>query len=69
MAQPAANRRRLRIRIRGAVQGVGFRPQVYRLATTLGLTGSVCNARDGVQTQLRSSMFSVSWFRPRTCRS
>ncbi|RMG39147.1 MAG: hypothetical protein D6732_04435, partial [Methanobacteriota archaeon] len=30
---------RLKIEIRGAVQGVGFRPFVYRLATELALTG------------------------------
>jgi hydrogenase maturation protein HypF len=56
MAQPApAGRRRLRIRVRGAVQGVGFRPQVYRLAVALGLAGSVRNARDGVQIEAQGA--------------
>jgi hydrogenase maturation protein HypF len=39
---------RLRVRICGAVQGVGFRPFVYRLATGLGLSGWVRNSSRGV---------------------
>jgi hydrogenase maturation protein HypF len=39
---------RLRIVIHGAVQGVGFRPFVYRLATELHLTGWVLNSAQGV---------------------
>ena len=39
---------RLRVVIRGAVQGVGFRPFVYRLATGMGLTGWVINSSQGV---------------------
>lgn len=34
--------------MRGTVQGVGFRPAVYRIASRLGLGGFVFNDRDGV---------------------
>ncbi|MBB5079042.1 acylphosphatase [Nonomuraea endophytica] len=36
------------IRVEGVVQGVGFRPFVYALATRLGLTGRVGNDAAGV---------------------
>src|ERR1043166_5253206 len=39
---------RLKIVVRGAVQGVGFRPFVYRLAAGLKLNGWVSNTPQGV---------------------
>lgn len=40
--------KRLKIIIQGAVQGVGFRPFIYRLATELNLKGWVNNSASGV---------------------
>ncbi|MDO8282649.1 MAG: carbamoyltransferase HypF [Thermodesulfovibrionia bacterium] len=39
---------RLKINITGVVQGVGFRPFIYRLAKEIGLNGYVCNDAGGV---------------------
>ena len=44
----ASNTVRVHVAIRGAVQGVGFRPFVYRLAQELGLRGWVNNSSAGV---------------------
>ena len=41
-----------RLIIRGQVQGVGFRPTVWRVARELGLSGEVRNAPDGVEVRL-----------------
>ncbi len=43
------------IHIDGLVQGVGFRPFIYRLATEMQLSGMVGNRNDGVFIKIRGS--------------
>ncbi len=52
-APPAPQRRRLRVT--GTVQGVGFRPFVYRHAVALGLTGFVRNDSSGVLVEVQGA--------------
>ena len=42
----------VQLRVRGKVQGVGFRPFVWQLARQLELTGDVCNDGEGVLVRL-----------------
>ncbi len=55
-------RQRLRVAIRGAVQGVGFRPFVYRLATELGLPGWVNNSSQGVLIEVEGQREALESF-------
>ena len=50
-----APRERMRLCVRGAVQGVGFRPFVYREARALGLSGYVANTPAGVLIEVEGS--------------
>ncbi len=53
---------RVRVSIRGAVQGVGFRPFVFRLARELGLTGWVSNSPQGVLLEAEGEARAVEHF-------
>ncbi len=57
--------RRLRLAIRGAVQGVGFRPFVFRLAGELGLKGWVNNGPEGVCIEAEGGAAELEQFRLR----
>ncbi len=53
---------RARVQVRGAVQGVGFRPFVYRLATELALSGWVSNSSQGVSLEIEGPAPQVREF-------
>ncbi|MBH8577620.1 carbamoyltransferase HypF [Nostocaceae cyanobacterium CENA369] len=50
------------IRVRGTVQGVGFRPTVYRLAKAFKLRGDVCNDGQGVLIRVSGSEENLTEF-------
>ncbi len=51
---------RRRVRVEGIVQGVGFRPHVYRLAHELGLAGFVRNDSRGVVVEVEGPAGAVA---------
>ena len=53
------------LRVRGRVQGVGFRPFVFRLARELDLDGWVCNDGEGVLIALAGDALRLQSFRAR----
>jgi len=56
---------RVRITLRGAVQGVGFRPFVYRLATEMSLTGWVLNSAAGLVVEVEGPADQLPIFEQR----
>ncbi len=57
-----ANCQRLKVTVRGAVQGVGFRPFVYRLASELNLKGWVSNSSQGVFVEVEGPRATLDEF-------
>jgi hydrogenase maturation protein HypF len=53
---------RLQIQVSGTVQGVGFRPFVYKLAHSLGLAGHVFNSTAGVTIEIEGSKAALDEF-------
>ena len=60
-----ATTQRLRITLHGAVQGVGFRPFVYRLATEMSLKGWVLNSSAGLVVEVEGASENLSRFEAR----
>src|SRR6516162_858969 len=56
------NCERLKVIVRGAVQGVGFRPFVFRLASELNLKGWVSNSSQGVFAELEGPRTALDAF-------
>ena len=65
-AHPAI--RRVRVVVRGAVQGVGFRPFVYRLAIEMGMGGWVSNSSQGVFIEVEGEEAALREFTARVER-
>ncbi len=64
MAAPprTCERRRVHARVAGVVQGVGFRPYVFRLAEQLDLAGWVLNDERGVELEVEGESAAVEEF-------
>ena len=54
--------KRRKISITGQVQGVGFRPAVYRIARSLDLSGVVYNDTKGVTVELQGEADNIAEF-------
>jgi hydrogenase maturation protein HypF len=65
MSPDPVSHERLQLQISGAVQGVGFRPFVYHLAKTLGLTGWIRNTDRGVSIELEGTATQLQEFQTR----
>lgn len=59
---PRPTKSRWRWHIRGQVQGVGFRPFVFRVATHAGVTGTVFNDAAGVHVEIQGTDEALAAF-------
>ena len=62
LSSESAETRRVRARVDGTVQGVGYRPFVYRLAHELGVAGWVLNDERGVLVEVEGDPGAVDAF-------
>jgi len=56
---------RRRLEVRGTVQGVGFRPYVFRLAEEMALAGWVANSAQGASIEMEADPGTLERFRQR----
>lgn len=64
-SQPATDRSHYlayRIQLRGRVQGIGYRPELARLALALNLSGSVANTSSGITVEIAGEADSADRF-------
>lgn len=59
---PSTDVARWRVDVRGVVQGIGFRPFVYRLAKEMGLAGTVSNSPHGVVVDIEGGPSALKRF-------
>ncbi len=64
-SRTAAEIQRIRLEIQGAVQGVGFRPFIFRLAQELCLTGWVQNSPQGICVEAEGPRKDLVFFQER----
>ena len=62
MLQPAEGVVRRHVRVGGVVQGVGFRPYVYRLASEERLAGRISNGTAGVTLEIEGGSDQIDRF-------
>ncbi|REJ92467.1 MAG: carbamoyltransferase HypF [Planctomycetota bacterium] len=65
LAPAAKTKQAIRFVLNGRVQGLGVRPAIARLATHLGLTGTVSNRSDGVRVHVEGDPAALNTFEVR----
>ncbi len=57
------------VKVLGTVQGVGFRPFVYRLAQEFGVKGTISNSSQGVVIEAEGDCLSIEGFISKLCQT